>query len=111
MGGAEALLTDFSIAGLANPDALFREAIFNGVFLDTGYAVIIVACLAYLDSPCSSTVVFGVFLAVGNFLFALIRAYAPGLTLMSVFGTIAVDIFCVRPLSRILGRYCHRLER
>ncbi|KAI1798167.1 hypothetical protein LXA43DRAFT_979068 [Ganoderma leucocontextum] len=66
-----------SAAGLANPDALFRSAIFNGDFLDTG-----------------STVVFGVFLAFGTFLFALIRAYAPKLTLMSVFGTIAIDIFC-----------------
>ncbi|KAM5537128.1 hypothetical protein V8D89_009274 [Ganoderma adspersum] len=66
-----------SAAGLANPDALFRNAIFDGAFLDTG-----------------STVVFGVFLAFGTFVFALIRAYAPRLTLMSVFGTIAIDIFC-----------------
>ncbi len=43
----------------------------------------------------SSTVVYGVFLGFGCFLFALIRAYAPKLTLMSVFGTIAIDIFCV----------------
>ena len=54
---------------------------------------------------CSSTVVFGVFLAFGTFLFALIRAYAPRLTLMSVFGTIAIDIFCVRS-SRSLFRAC-----
>ncbi|KAH9849321.1 hypothetical protein C2E23DRAFT_870653 [Lenzites betulinus] len=66
-----------STAGLANPDALFQAAIFNGNFLDT-----------------RSTVVFGVFLGFGCFLFALIRAYAPKLTIMSVFGTIAIDIFC-----------------
>ncbi|KAL7284167.1 hypothetical protein ACG7TL_001449 [Trametes sanguinea] len=69
--------TTASAAGLANPDALFQNAIFNGVFLDT-----------------RSTVVFGVFLGFGCFLFALIRAYAPKLTIMSVFGTIAMDIFC-----------------
>ncbi|KAI0764943.1 hypothetical protein C8Q74DRAFT_1430417 [Fomes fomentarius] len=66
-----------SAAGLSNPDALFRNAIFNGDFLDT-----------------RSSVVYGVFLAFGCFLFGLIRAYAPKLTLMSVFGTIAIDIFC-----------------
>ncbi|KAI0360638.1 hypothetical protein OH77DRAFT_1418621 [Trametes cingulata] len=66
-----------SAAGLANPDALFQNAIFNGDFLDT-----------------RSTVVFGVFLGFGCFLFAIIRAYAPKLTIMSVFGTIAIDIFC-----------------
>ncbi|KAI0826576.1 hypothetical protein BC628DRAFT_1419081 [Trametes gibbosa] len=66
-----------STAGLANPDALFRDAIFEGNFLDT-----------------RSTAVFGVFLAFGCFLFALIRAYAPKLTIMSVFGTVAIDIFC-----------------
>ncbi|KAJ3525006.1 hypothetical protein NM688_g8467 [Phlebia brevispora] len=66
-----------SVAGLANPDALFRVAIFEGDFLDT-----------------RSTVVFGVFLGFGNFIFALIRAYAPKLLLLSIFGTIALDIFC-----------------
>ncbi|KAI0746793.1 hypothetical protein C8Q80DRAFT_1220068 [Daedaleopsis nitida] len=66
-----------SATGLANPEALFHAGIFNGDFLDTG-----------------STVIYGVFLGFGCFLFALIRAYAPKLTLMSVFGTIAIDIFC-----------------
>ncbi|KAI0683238.1 hypothetical protein BC835DRAFT_1423494 [Cytidiella melzeri] len=66
-----------STAGLANPEALFRADIFAGRFLDA-----------------RSSVVFGVFLGFGSFLFALIRAYAPKLTLMSVFGTIAIDIFC-----------------
>ncbi|KAH9896908.1 hypothetical protein C8Q73DRAFT_642067 [Cubamyces lactineus] len=69
--------TAASAAGLANPDALFQNAIFNGDFLDT-----------------RSTVVFGVFLGFGCFIFALVRAYAPKLTIMSVFGTIAIDIFC-----------------
>lgn len=66
-----------SVAGLSNPDALFEADIFRGVFLDT-----------------RSSVVFGCFLGVGTFFFAFIRAYAPKLTLMSVFGTIALDIFC-----------------
>ncbi|KAI0339296.1 hypothetical protein BDW22DRAFT_1409168 [Trametopsis cervina] len=66
-----------SAAGLANPDALFRAAIFEGQFLDT-----------------RSSIIYGVFLGVGIFIFAFIRAYAPKLTLMSVFGTIAIDIYC-----------------
>lgn len=44
---------------------------------------------------CRSTVVFGCFLGLANMVFALIRCYAPKLILMSVFGSIAVDIFCV----------------
>ena len=39
--------------------------------------------------------VFGVFLAVANILFALMRAYAPPLIFTSIFGTVAIDIFCV----------------
>ncbi|KAK7677319.1 hypothetical protein QCA50_019649 [Cerrena zonata] len=67
-----------SVAGLSNPEALFQADIFQGNFLDT-----------------RSTVVYGVFLGFGVFIFALIRAYAPKLTLMSIFGTIAIDIYCV----------------
>ena len=33
---------------------------------------------------------------IGTFLFAVIRAYYKPLVFMSVFGTIAIDIFCVR---------------
>ncbi|KAL4246747.1 hypothetical protein ABKN59_009080 [Abortiporus biennis] len=66
-----------SAAGLANPDALFIKAIFKGQFLDT-----------------NSSIVFGCFLGFGTFIFALVRAYAPKLTLLSIFGTIAIDIFC-----------------
>lgn len=66
-----------STAGLANPDALFQASIFEGVFLDT-----------------RSSAVFGAFLGVGVFFFALIRAYAPRLIITSVFATIAIDIFC-----------------
>ncbi|KIM71841.1 hypothetical protein PILCRDRAFT_93686 [Piloderma croceum F 1598] len=66
-----------SAAGLANPELLFSLKIFEGVFLDT-----------------RSSIVFGCFLAIGTFFFALVRAYAPKLTLLSIFGTIAVDIFC-----------------
>ncbi|KAI0946571.1 hypothetical protein AcW1_010001 [Taiwanofungus camphoratus] len=66
-----------SAAGLANVDALFEAAIFNGDFLDT---------------RCS--VLFGVFLGVSTFGFALVRAYMPRLIIMSVFATIAMDIFC-----------------
>lgn len=43
----------------------------------------------------SSSIVFGCFLGLACFLFALIRAYAPKLTILSVFATIAADIFCV----------------
>ncbi|EED82525.1 predicted protein [Postia placenta Mad-698-R] len=66
-----------STAGLANPDALFQASIFEGVFLDT-----------------RSSAIFGAFLGVGVFFFALIRAYAPRLIITSVFATIAIDIFC-----------------
>lgn len=37
----------------------------------------------------------------GCFIFALVRAYAPKLTIMSVFGTIAIDIFCVSEHSHV----------
>ena len=67
-----------SVAGLANPDALFQASIFEGAFLDT-----------------RSSVLFGVFLAIAIFILSLLRAYAPRLTIMSVFGMIAVDIYCV----------------
>lgn len=43
----------------------------------------------------SSSIVFGCFLGLASFFFALIRAYAPKLTILSVFATIAVDLFCV----------------
>ncbi|KZT71069.1 hypothetical protein DAEQUDRAFT_724415 [Daedalea quercina L-15889] len=66
-----------SIAGLADPDALFQASIFEGDFLDT-----------------RSSVVFGVFLCFAVFVLSLMRAYAPRLTLMSIFGTIAADIYC-----------------
>ncbi|KZP26783.1 hypothetical protein FIBSPDRAFT_731732 [Athelia psychrophila] len=66
-----------SAAGLADPEALYTLSIFEGVFLDL-----------------RSSAVFGCFLVVGVFFFALIRAYAPKLTLLSVFGTIALDIYC-----------------
>ncbi|EPS95103.1 hypothetical protein FOMPIDRAFT_1038634 [Fomitopsis schrenkii] len=66
-----------SVAGLANPDALFKASIFEGAFLDT-----------------RSSVCFGVFPAFGIFIFSLMRAYTPRLTIMSIFGTIALDIYC-----------------
>ncbi|KIP09379.1 hypothetical protein PHLGIDRAFT_86838 [Phlebiopsis gigantea 11061_1 CR5-6] len=66
-----------SAAGLANPDALFMLDIFNGKFLDT-----------------ASSVVYGVFLGFGCFIFALIRSYMPKLMIMSIYGTIALDVFC-----------------
>ncbi|KAI0070747.1 hypothetical protein K474DRAFT_1631398 [Panus rudis PR-1116 ss-1] len=66
-----------SVAGLSNPEALFQADIFEGTFLDT-----------------RSSIVFGCFLGFATFLFALIRAYAPKLTIMSVFATIAIDVFC-----------------
>ncbi|KZT59231.1 hypothetical protein CALCODRAFT_450301 [Calocera cornea HHB12733] len=64
------------ISGVA-PDAQFQAFVFQGLFLD----------------PAASTV-FGVFFFVGTFGFALIRAYAPRLTLLAIFGTIVLDVMC-----------------
>ncbi|KAI0300497.1 hypothetical protein B0F90DRAFT_1723438 [Multifurca ochricompacta] len=64
-------------SGFANPDQVFRIEIFQGDFLDI-----------------RSSVVFGVFLAIGTFVFAIIRAYYKSLIFMSIFGTIAIDIYC-----------------
>ncbi|THU86398.1 hypothetical protein K435DRAFT_822159 [Dendrothele bispora CBS 962.96] len=61
----------------ANPAFAQQDAVFHGLFLDTG-----------------SSVMFGLFLGIGTFFFGLIRAYAPKLTILSIFGTIAVDIYC-----------------
>ncbi|KAJ6556814.1 hypothetical protein DFH09DRAFT_987191 [Mycena vulgaris] len=61
----------------ANPALAQTTAIFHGLFLDV-----------------RATTVYGVFLAIGAFIFGLIRAYAPKLLFMSIFGTIALDIFC-----------------
>ncbi|KAF9261644.1 hypothetical protein L218DRAFT_961130 [Marasmius fiardii PR-910] len=47
---------------------------------------------AYLDIRAS--VVYGCFLGFGAFIFGLLRAYAPKLVFLSIFGTIAIDIFC-----------------
>ncbi|KAJ7132494.1 hypothetical protein C8R44DRAFT_978049 [Mycena epipterygia] len=66
----------------ANPALAQTTAIFAGLFLDI-----------------RATAVYGGFLAIGAFIFGLIRAYAPKLLFMSIFGTIAIDIFCaVGPL-------------
>ena len=46
--------------------------------------------------PLSASVIFGVFLGFGTLLFALVRAYSPPFLFFSIFGTIAVDIVCVR---------------
>ncbi|EMD36296.1 hypothetical protein CERSUDRAFT_74310 [Gelatoporia subvermispora B] len=72
------LKTEQSAAGLANVDALFQASIFEGNFLDA-----------------RSSVVFGCFLGASAFGFALIRAYAPKLIILSVFATISMDVFCV----------------
>ncbi|KZT31456.1 hypothetical protein SISSUDRAFT_1038424 [Sistotremastrum suecicum HHB10207 ss-3] len=66
-----------SVAGLANPDALFEVSIFQGQFLDT-----------------KSTIMFGAFLAIGTFIAAFVRAYYPKLALMSLYLTTFIDIFC-----------------
>lgn len=66
-----------SAAGLADPELLFTARIFQGVFLDI-----------------RSSVVFGVFLFFGAFFFGYVRAYAPKLTMLSIFGTISLDIIC-----------------
>ncbi|GJE92380.1 fusaric acid resistance protein-like domain containing protein [Phanerochaete sordida] len=77
-----------SAAGLANPEALFQADIFAGKFLDT-----------------ASSFVFAVFLGFGCFVFALIRSYAPKLMLLSIFGTIATDIFCSYGALFPFGQY------
>jgi hypothetical protein len=38
---------------------------------------------------------FGVFLGIGVAIFATARAYSPQFVFFSIFGTIALDIFCV----------------
>ncbi|GAA5844609.1 hypothetical protein JCM11251_002242 [Rhodosporidiobolus azoricus] len=65
------------IAGATNPDSEYRLAIFRGEFLDA-----------------RSTVVFGVFLGVGLFFLGLLRAKAPKLLLLSIFGSIVIDVMC-----------------
>lgn len=72
------LLTS-SVASATNPDVAYRSTIFHGNFLDA-----------------RSTVVFGVFLAVGTFVFGLIRATTPKLMLLAIFGTIVVDVMVRR---------------
>ncbi|CAA7266340.1 unnamed protein product [Cyclocybe aegerita] len=54
-----------------------QSAIWHGLFLDT-----------------RSTVVYGVFLFVGTYLLGAIRAFIPNLALLSIFGTIVIDVFC-----------------
>ena len=48
---------------------------------------------------CRSSVIYGVFLGFGSFLFALLRAYSPKLTIVSLFGSIVLDIFCVSSIK------------
>ncbi|GJJ13910.1 hypothetical protein Clacol_008167 [Clathrus columnatus] len=61
----------------ANPDAAFQIEIFRGEFLDVG-----------------SSVVFGVFLAVGAFCFAVVRGTSPRLASFSIIGSIFLNIMC-----------------
>ncbi|ELU39286.1 hypothetical protein AG1IA_06672 [Rhizoctonia solani AG-1 IA] len=62
--GRALLSTQQAATNEANPDAYFRKAVFRGDFLDP-----------------RSTVVFGVFLAIGAFFLALMRVKSPKLTL------------------------------
>ncbi|KAK1223613.1 hypothetical protein PQX77_013510 [Marasmius sp. AFHP31] len=61
----------------ANPSLAQTIAVFSGVFLDV-----------------RASVVYGCFLGFGAFVFGLVRAYAPKLVFLSIFGTIGIDIFC-----------------
>uniref|UniRef100_A0A0W0FWJ3 ER transporter 6TM N-terminal domain-containing protein n=1 Tax=Moniliophthora roreri TaxID=221103 RepID=A0A0W0FWJ3_MONRR len=61
----------------ANPTLAQTVAVFNGLFLDI-----------------RSSAVFGCFLGLGAFIFGFLRAYAPKLIMLSIFGTISIDIFC-----------------
>ncbi|KAH9067948.1 hypothetical protein EDB87DRAFT_1700654 [Lactarius vividus] len=66
-----------SFGGSVNPDQFYKLEVFQGRFLDA-----------------KSSVMFGVFLGFGTMIFALVRAYSPPLIFFSIFGTIAIDIFC-----------------
>lgn len=66
-----------SFQGSVNPDQLYKIEVFQGDFLDA-----------------KASVVFGVFLGIGVMLFAMVRAYSPSLIFFSIYGTIAIDIFC-----------------
>ncbi|KAJ6554824.1 hypothetical protein B0H19DRAFT_1263119 [Mycena capillaripes] len=66
----------------ANPALAQTTIVFSGWFLDV-----------------RSTVIYGAFLAIGTFIFGAMRTYVPKLIFMSIFGTIALDVFCaVGPL-------------
>ncbi|KPV71578.1 uncharacterized protein RHOBADRAFT_31005 [Rhodotorula graminis WP1] len=65
------------IAGATNPDVEYRREIFEGAFLSW-----------------RSTLVHGFFFAVGLFALGLIRAKMPKLMILSIFGTIVLDIMC-----------------
>ncbi|GHJ86374.1 hypothetical protein NliqN6_2776 [Naganishia liquefaciens] len=62
------------VAG-TNPDAQFQRFVFEGYFLDT-----------------RSTIVFAIFFFVGTYFLGSIRALAPKLTLLCLFGTIVMDV-------------------
>lgn len=79
--------TRTSIASATNPDSAYRRQIFEGAFLDA-----------------RSTVVFGVFLGTGAFVFGLLRAKRPKLLLLSIFGTIVLDVMVRRAHSMVEGR-------
>ena len=74
---------------------MFELEIFQGAFLDIR-SVINQGVKYSRSSYPRSSAVFGVFLGIGSLLFAAIRAYYKPLVFMSIFGTIAIDIFCVR---------------
>jgi hypothetical protein len=79
-----------------NPDELYKIEVFQGRFLDAKSVVVVPKCVISSDIPDRSSVMFGVFLSFGVMIFAIVRAYSPSLILFSIFGTIAIDIFCVR---------------
>lgn len=84
-----------SFQGSVNPDQLYKIEVFQGRFLDPK-SVTVLKCVISSDIPDRSTVMFGVFLGFGTMIFAIARAYSPTLIFFSIFGTIAIDIFCVR---------------
>ncbi|BGP43100.1 hypothetical protein JCM10449v2_007124 [Rhodotorula kratochvilovae] len=65
------------IAGATNPDVAYRREIFEGAFLDW-----------------RPTLTYGFFFAVGLFALGLMRVKAPKLMLLSIFGSIVLDIMC-----------------
>ena len=77
----------------------------KATFWTLGQLVFAMTCL-WSEHPVRASVMFGVFLGIGAMIFALVRAYSPRFIFFSIFGTITLDIFCVR--GYLLLSWCAR---